>query len=162
MNRERTDFVIIHCTRTQKDSRDTNKEPIGLRWVDTKHRKLGVFGIGYHFVILRDGTCIPGREVDTKGVHLRGYNDNSVGVCLVGGDSGRKGIAGIPEDNYPSAQLAQLADLCEALCLYYPGIKVVGAHDLIEGNTDPAFDVKAWLVEPDIRKRFKLRESNAK
>lgn len=162
MNRETTDYVIIHCTRTQKEARDLHKEPIGLRWVDEKHRKLGIFGVGYHFVILRDGVCVPGRSLEAKGVHLRGFNDTSIGICLVGGDSGNRGTTGIPEDNYTSEQLAQLADLSDALRSYYPGVRIVGAHDLCESNTDPAFDVRAWLAETDIRKRLKLRESNAK
>jgi len=52
----------------------------------------GVFGwadVGYHFVIgngtwTTDGMVETGRPADAAGAHARGYNSDSVGVCLVG------------------------------------------------------------------------------
>ena len=44
-------------------------------------------GIGYHFVILRDGTVEPGRSLGTVGAHAAGRNRTHIGICLIGVDA---------------------------------------------------------------------------
>jgi N-acetyl-anhydromuramyl-L-alanine amidase AmpD len=56
------------------------------------HRGWGVtvkgqeYHIGYHFVVLQDGTVQPGRPIGTVGAHAGAtfYNDHYLGICLVG------------------------------------------------------------------------------
>ena len=40
--------------------------------------------IGYHWVILSDGTIEAGRPEGDLGAHVAGHNRGSIGVCLVG------------------------------------------------------------------------------
>ena len=40
--------------------------------------------IGYHFMIDRKGSLILGRETEKAGAHVYGYNEDSIGVCLLG------------------------------------------------------------------------------
>ena len=44
----------------------------------------GYEDIGYHAVILRDGTIQHGRDIRMIGAHAKGKNYDSIGVCLVG------------------------------------------------------------------------------
>lgn len=88
------DAIVIHCS-------DSLFGDVGL--IDGWHKSRGWQGIGYHYVILngypdeashrlhrpqfwRDGELQPGRPLDKIGAHVRGRNEGSVGVCLVGRD----------------------------------------------------------------------------
>jgi N-acetyl-anhydromuramyl-L-alanine amidase AmpD len=48
--------------------------------VETK----GWAGIGYHFVIERDGTVIQGNPLENISNHVTGQNTKSIGICLSG------------------------------------------------------------------------------
>ena len=86
------DHIILHCS----DSNYGNADLIN-RW----HRAHGWRGIGYHFVILNgypneeshrtrrpqfwlDGVVEEGRPLENIGAHARGFNRNSIGICLIG------------------------------------------------------------------------------
>ena len=58
--------------------------------------------IGYHYVIDRAGLVLTGRHVDEIGAHAQGYNQKSLGICLVG------------TDEFSPAQWASLAWLVTA------------------------------------------------
>lgn len=72
--------------------------------------------IGYHFVIKTDGTIQRGRDLDVVGAHVKGYNHNSVGICLIGGID-RKGRS---VDNFTEAQKKSLRELITYLLSLYP------------------------------------------
>ena len=48
------------------------------------HIKRGWPGIGYHFVILTDGTVNQTNELDTISYHVKDKNTPNIGICLVG------------------------------------------------------------------------------
>ena len=48
------------------------------------HMNFGWDGIGYHKIILRDGTIENGRPEYWMGAHVKGKNNKSLGVCLIG------------------------------------------------------------------------------
>lgn len=48
------------------------------------HLSKGWSGIGYHYVILKDGSVEAGRPLTAVGAHAYGYNKDSIGICLVG------------------------------------------------------------------------------
>jgi len=48
------------------------------------HIKRGWPGIGYHFVILPDGTVNQTNELDTISYHVLNHNTPNIGICLVG------------------------------------------------------------------------------
>lgn len=41
-------------------------------------------GIGYHFLVRKDGTIYQGRPEDTIGAHAKGANHDSIGICAEG------------------------------------------------------------------------------
>jgi len=71
--------VILHCSAT----RDSGNH-VDAATIDAWHKDKGWTGIGYHFVIKRDGEIEQGRAEDAIGAHTLGQNKNSLGVCLVG------------------------------------------------------------------------------
>ena len=48
------------------------------------HLGKGWDGLGYHYVIHKDGTVWKGRPEHRNGAHARGYNTKSIGICLAG------------------------------------------------------------------------------
>jgi N-acetylmuramoyl-L-alanine amidase len=117
-----------------------NGAELDVRLLDEIHRKRGyaifyggrVYHVGYHYVILPDGTVQQGRPERCKGSHARGYNDY-IGICLVGDFSDP---AGRREDHGPSepteAQMRSLVELCMRLQQRYgiPIERVVRHNDL--------------------------------
>lgn len=77
--RPRTDFLVVHTALTFPD------QECNAKVIDDWHRQRGFDGIGYHKVILRDGTIENGRPLDEFGAHTVGYNGTSVGIVLAGG-----------------------------------------------------------------------------
>ena len=103
--------------------------------------------IGYHFVIYTNGAVVTGRGLDEIGAHVAGFNQKSLGICMVGADQ------------FSPEQWQSLADLVHGMQKKYPEAKIVGHRDLspdANGNgvvesfewlkTCPGFDVAAWLA----------------
>lgn len=117
---------------------------IGVREIDQWHRDRGWSGIGYHFVIRRSGKVETGRPVTRQGAHARGFNRNTIAVCLVGGvDTDSE-----PEDNYTKAQYAALVRLVNDLRTEHDIVSVIGHRDLPGvRKACPCFDVVEWVYD---------------
>lgn len=48
------------------------------------HLERGWSGIGYHFVVRKNGTIERGRPIDTVGAHCTNQNSDSIGICFEG------------------------------------------------------------------------------
>jgi len=117
---------------------------VGAYEIDRWHRQKGYFRIGYHFVIRRDGTIEKGRALDEIGAHVQGYNNKSIGICMVGGTDPQ----GRPENNFTPEQFDKLKFLLQALTADYPKAIVQGHRDFPGVKKDcPCFDVKKWWEE---------------
>ncbi len=74
-----------------------------------------IYHIGYHYVILPDGTIQAGRPEHCQGAHARGYN-TYIGVCLIGDFSSADNPRGEMGLTAPTdAQLESLAKLAREL-----------------------------------------------
>ncbi len=73
--------------------------------------------IGYHYVILPDGTVEQGRPDHCPGAHARRYN-NWIGICLIGAFSTQANPHWWPSTPTP-AQIAALTILCHRLMSAY-------------------------------------------
>jgi len=132
--RKVTDYVVIHCAAT-KPSMDTSAADID-RW----HRERGWLKIGYHYVIRRDGSIETGRELNEIGAHAKGYNHNSVSVCMVGGLSEDGTVS---ETNFTDEQWESLGSTVDTLLEKYPSAKLIG-HNEISEKACPTFNVGEW------------------
>lgn len=131
--------IVIHCSATPASM------DIGRKEIDAWHREKGWAGIGYHYVIRRDGTRETGRAELRMGAHVEGHNKNSIGVCLVGGVK-RAGGKLVTENNFTPAQWAALEKIVRELHRRYPEAKIVGHRDLNRGKDCPSFSVRDWLA----------------
>lgn len=130
-------LLVVHCSATKPSMN------WGAAEIDREHRKRGFFGIGYHYVIKRDGTVELGRPLDRQGSHVKGYNHLSVGVVMIGGVSERD--VEVPENNFTAAQFASLKSVLAGLKTRFPGAEIIG-HGQIPGvrKACPSFDAVAW------------------
>lgn len=71
--------IIVHCSATN------NTKDFDAHDIDRWHLDRGFSGIGYHYVVLRDGTLQKGRWTDAIGAHARGHNSSTLGICYIGG-----------------------------------------------------------------------------
>lgn len=124
------DKLIIHCSATP-EGRDYTVADID-RW----HKQRGWKGIGYHYVVYRDGSVHEGRDISVIGAHCAGHNATSIGICYIGGIDRN----GNPKDTRTPAQRAALRDLVELLQTEYPQATVHG-HREFANKACPCFDV---------------------
>ena len=123
--------LVVHCSATPRDKyfdvddiRDWHVN--GNGWLD----------VGYHFVILLDGTIQLGRPLEVVGAHVQGHNLNSIGVCYIGGGSG--------VDTRTDMQKESLMYLLKTLKLVFRDAEILGHRDF-EGVNKlcPSFSVRS-------------------
>jgi len=136
--------IILHCSYT-RPSQDIGAETIREWHVEGN----GWRDIGYHYVIRRDGTVETGRPLDEPGAHAAGHNEDSVGVCLIGGRVEEKDE---PESNFTAAQLAAAERLILQLrAAALPGesepIEVIGHRDVDPSRRCPCLNAGALIQE---------------
>lgn len=88
------DKIIVHCADTPDGKDFTIKD------IDRWHKERGWQCCGYHHVIRLDGTIENGRPLAQIGAHCKGYNENSIGICLIGRREFTPGSAGLAEKPY--------------------------------------------------------------
>lgn len=131
--------LVIHTTASRP------KNFVDASVIDRWHRERGFLKIGYHYVILRDGTLQKGRKDSEVGAHVAGKNTGSLGICLVGGlnDS-----TGKPENNYTPEQFKTLGTLLTKLSGEHPSAIVLGHRDLSPDlNGDGKITRNEWVKE---------------
>lgn len=123
--------IIVHCTATKEGKAFTANDI--TRW----HKDRGFATIGYHYVVLLDGTIQQGRAEMVMGAHCKGYNANSIGICYIGGldENGKSKDTRTPE------QKKSLLELLKRLKKDYPNATIHGHREF--ANKDcPCFDAK--------------------
>lgn len=109
--------------------------------IDRWHRARGFDGIGYHYVVCRDGSVHKGRDVAKRGAHCKGHNAGCIGVCYVGGMTADGKTS---KDTRTEAQRAALRALVERLRREHPGASVHG-HNEYSSKACPCFNVQTEL-----------------
>ena len=105
---------------------------VSAKTIDRYHKSKGWSGIGYHFVIRKDGTIEKGRSLSKSGAHAKGRN-NYVGICLTG------------YDTFTPAQISSLTKLLNNL-----GTKQVERHH----ENCPGKGLNMQLVQNSLRTRL--------
>ncbi len=122
--------IVIHCADTPKnkyfDINDIRKWHVEERgWSD----------VGYHYVILLDGTIQLGRDIKTIGAHVKGFNSKSIGICYIGGKDN--------VDTRTTQQKVSLVYLVGSLKRMFKKAKVSGHRDFPNVTKYcPSFDAK--------------------
>lgn len=136
--------IIVHTAETRPNwmaGKPTSAKVAEIRRWHIEERRWK--DIGYHYVIDRDGTIAKGRLDSVVGAHVSGRNANSLGVCLIGGYSGKKTDAF--ENHYTPEQDRALRGLITRLRTQYPQITTVSGHNQHAARECPCFSVPQWL-----------------
>lgn len=73
--RRKTDMIILHHAAAKECSpEDIHQWHLNRAWS----------GIGYHFVVRKNGQVFRGRPEDTVGAHTSNFNSTSIGICFEG------------------------------------------------------------------------------
>ena len=126
-------LLVVHCSDTE------NREDLSALDIHKMHLNFGWDGIGYHKVICKSGKVENGRPEYWVGAHVKGKNDISLGVCLIG------------RDYFTKLQFLALEKILREWKFLYPNAKILGHCDI--GNTTktcPNFDVKVWCKDKNL------------
>jgi N-acetylmuramoyl-L-alanine amidase len=124
--------LIWHCAATPEGKDYSVKD------IDAWHKARGWSGIGYHYVVYRDGTIKAGRDIEKTGAHVEGRNTGTVGCCYIGGlDKRGKN----PRDTRTVAQRASMIWLTKKLAETY-GLARISGHNQYASKACPSFDVR--------------------
>ena len=125
-------LIVIHCSASRRNQRFTVEQ---LR--QCHNARFHGKGIGYHYYIEQDGTVYQTRDENEIGMHVRGYNAHSIGVCYEGGLDEQ----GKSADTRTPAQKRSLLTLLRALKEDYPDAEIKGHRELPNVHkTCPCFD----------------------
>jgi N-acetylmuramoyl-L-alanine amidase len=121
------DKIIIHCADTPEgkyfDIDDIRKWHVDERgWSD----------VGYHYVILLDGSIQLGRPIQVSGAHTKGFNSQSIGICYIGGADNK--------DTRTCEQKNTLEILLSLLRLIFKEATIHSHRDFTNKKTCPSFD----------------------
>jgi N-acetyl-anhydromuramyl-L-alanine amidase AmpD len=121
--------IIVHCAATP-NFKDFSKKHID-EWHKArgfnKSRRFSSY-CGYHFVIKTDGIIEKGRMLFEQGAHCKGYNTDSIGICMIGTDKYTK-------EHWESYKL-----LLRELKELFPNATIHG-HREFSNKYCPGFDV---------------------
>jgi N-acetylmuramoyl-L-alanine amidase len=127
-------LVVLHCSDSPHQHHDDIStirqwHVEGNGWSD----------IGYNWYIKQDGTAQKGRPVRIIPAHVRGYNHNSIGICLGG------------KDTFTDAQRKTLRMLLNEIVNFYNlDFSHVKLHNELDSRkTCPNF-TKEWALLTDI------------
>lgn len=97
--------------------------------------------VGYHRVVLPDGSIREGRPLNMRGAHAP-PNRGRIGICLIG-DNTKAG------EGWTFNQIATLRRFCEAARVLYPQLRIAGHRDVMRpGYTEcPGLSVTDLLGE---------------
>ena len=125
-------LLILHCSAVRPDQTSSATQ------IDVWHKARGWKGIGYHYVVRRDGTIEQGRPESAVGAHCQNHNQHSLGICYEGGlDSNGK-----PADTRTDAQRSALLKLLKQLKQKYPKALITSHHTFDPQKSCPCFDAE--------------------
>jgi len=127
------DKIIIHCSATREKQSFTAED------INFWHQQRGFSEIGYHYVVLLDGTIELGRDVLKAGAHAYGHNQTSIGICYIGGLD----RDGKPKDTRTIKQKRALKRLLKEIKRCFKDAEILGHRDLPDViKSCPCFDAK--------------------
>ena len=120
-------YLVVHCSDTNDNKNISSLE------IHKMHIGFGWNGVGYHKIICRNGDIENGRQEYWVGAHARGYNEISLGVCLIG------------KKEFTEMQFESLEKVLRSWKKKYPTTEIIGHNSISDTKkTCPNFDIKKW------------------
>lgn len=111
--------ILIHHTVTKHDA---TPDDIALL-----HKARGWGGIGYHFVITKDGVVHYVGDISTARAHVANKNEKFIGITLVGDFTKH-----LPSDD----QIISAHDLCKFFLTQTPSLPTLNNWNQVKGHKD--------------------------
>jgi N-acetylmuramoyl-L-alanine amidase len=128
--------VILHCSATP-EGREVSVETIREWHTDPPPRGRGWSDIGYHYVIHLNGKIELGRPIEVQGAHTSGENEDSIGICYIGGVN----AANEPKDTMTVPQEIAFVEIVKSLRLIFGKLSIHG-HNEFSTKACPSFLVE--------------------
>jgi N-acetylmuramoyl-L-alanine amidase len=119
------EYLVLHASMHEEPS-----DKVTLRDIDRQHRAAGALGIGFHYVIRRDGKVEIGRQPERPGNFTRGFNTKALGVCLVG----------IPP--WTQAQRDSLGLLIQNVTDIFGPLQIVSHREIVATSKQPVINLE--------------------
>lgn len=130
--------IILHCSATREG------KAFSVSDIDRWHRERGWKGCGYHYVITLDGKVEQGRPEQVAGAHCTGRNNESIGVCYIGGCD----MVGKSKDTRTPEQKKAMVTLVRQLMQTHGiGIDDVRCHNEFSTKACPSFSIEKFRKE---------------
>lgn len=124
---------FIHCSAS--DNNNNAYKGVNLsKTIDRWHKDNGWAGIGYHYIIDKDGSLMTGRNIERIPAAQGGHNKGTLAVC----------VHGLRTEKFTQAQYDTLTALCRTINSLYNNITFHG-HTEVSAKTCPVFDYKELL-----------------
>lgn len=80
----RPEVIIVHHSGGSDANTllDTSNQTAQI--IKDYHLSLGWENVGYHWLIEKSGRIVKGREENYHGAHCTGWNQKSIGICVIG------------------------------------------------------------------------------
>jgi N-acetyl-anhydromuramyl-L-alanine amidase AmpD len=156
------EFIIVHHSGgTDANSlADTSNQTAKI--IEDWHLSKGWEGIGYHYIIVKDGSTWRGRPEQFHGAHTVNYNQKSIGICVVGNFDAtlptkeqETSLAGLLRDimaryNIPAYKIVPHRKFAQKTC-YGNKLSDTWAGDLasapIDKPSEPSNSLESFLAE---------------
>lgn len=131
--------AILHCLAIPTGFANFRSadEMVGI--VRGWHRERGFSDVGYHYIVMPDGTYAHGRPLAIDGAHTLGWNKNTLGIAMA--EHTRITKIGAASDYYTPLQLDTVRKLIRR-----HGITKVTGHNDHAAKLCPGFKVKPSAI----------------
>lgn len=126
--------VFIHCSASDTDHigyQGVNLAHTINRW----HKERGWNGIGYHYVIDKQGILVTGRDIGLIPAAQAGHNKFSIAIC----------VHGLDINKFTEEQFDTLRKLCYTINKAYGKKLEFKGHCEVSSKLCPVFDYKEVL-----------------
>jgi len=129
--------IVIHHTASSRDKTTIKDVDNWHKARDFTFSSLGYY-IGYHFLILADGTTVQTRRLNETGCHCI-PNDGKIGICLTGN---------FQTEQPTSEQIASLSKTIKQIQKAYsiPNSKIKGHRELAKTEC-PGENLFKWILQ---------------
>lgn len=111
--------ILIHHSVTAHDATPDD--------IARLHKARGWAGVGYHFIITKDGVVHYVGDISTARAHVENKNEKFLGICLVGDFTKH-----LPSDE----QIFSAHDLCKYFFFETPSLPTLTSWDQLGGHKD--------------------------
>jgi len=111
-SRSKTEMIVLHHSASAVATVET---------IHALHLLNGYGGIGYHYLVRKDGSIWRGRPENVVGAHSKGNNLYSIGICFEGN---------FENEEMGEAQVVAGVELIKDILSRYGELEIVGHRDL--------------------------------